>query len=452
MKKLITLVVLFISMGFVTHSQTFYFLAYKVDYPTPSMSDGVLIANLYGNYQNAVEFHIDNSIVSYVTDDTLAGLDEPFFGTINGVVIYVVDITNGDTIATAQMYDVLADVEVSCNLLSGPLLDSCDGDLNVYTSFAFFSGSVSWKENYAAPTFTSIGDWYTLDRSDLCPGYYNIFFTTEMSSTEFYVEDMTGFASAFDLDVFSTPSSPSFCSGEAFSYVSGGTAPYTYIWDGMAGAGTASSLCQGLHTLKVIDNAGDSAITTFAVADSNFWYIDPFAFGPYDDTLYFLAENCSLDYTTPVDMIYVVSFSQVNDSTVAASFAIVQGAITTIVNDTAQFDQPLSGNVFIDMTQFCLTKSLGGSVIRFNGISAADASITTNAKKDFFIYPNPASQNFTVVGQNVQTIVIYNAAGQIVHRSAEMMIDVSAFPVGLYYVLISDADGEMIGAEKLVVN
>lgn len=70
----------------------------------------------------------------------------------------------------------------------------------------------------------------------------------------------------------------------------------------------------------------------------------------------------------------------------------------------------------------------------------------------FSIYPNPVSNQVTIVLQNknnLQKIKIYNSLGQIVHTTQETRIDTSQFSKGIYYIEVTTNQG--ISSKKLIV-
>ena len=64
------------------------------------------------------------------------------------------------------------------------------------------------------------------------------------------------------------------------------------------------------------------------------------------------------------------------------------------------------------------------------------------------LYPNPASSFFTVEG-NVKEISVYDVHGQRIHQGAESIVDVKAWPEGIYFVRIVNVDGSVV-TEKLM--
>lgn len=56
------------------------------------------------------------------------------------------------------------------------------------------------------------------------------------------------------------------------------------------------------------------------------------------------------------------------------------------------------------------------------------------------LYPNPASDSFTVEG-NVQEIKVFNTMGQLVYQGSEKVVEVNSWPEGVYFVRIVDGNG-----------
>jgi hypothetical protein len=56
------------------------------------------------------------------------------------------------------------------------------------------------------------------------------------------------------------------------------------------------------------------------------------------------------------------------------------------------------------------------------------------------LYPNPASDSFTVEG-NVQEINVFNAIGQLVYHGSEKVVEVNNWPEGVYFVRIVEENG-----------
>ena len=55
------------------------------------------------------------------------------------------------------------------------------------------------------------------------------------------------------------------------------------------------------------------------------------------------------------------------------------------------------------------------------------------------LYPNPATNSFTVHG-NIKEVSVYDILGQCVHVDYDNVVNVSSWPEGLYFVRIVDGN------------
>ena len=137
--------------------------------------------------------------------------------------------------------------------------------------------------------------------------------------------------------------------------------------------------------------------------------------------------------------------------------------LRNVFEDTETSDENLlltvSGdeNLNIDINEGMATVSLnqswlGSEVITFTTTDAGGLtkdhlvvfevkqvtnSIVTAGEKSFKIYPNPTSGRFTVFGK-LSDIQVFDAQGHLLIQSRNNIIDLSAYPAGLYFVRIDD--------------
>ena len=64
------------------------------------------------------------------------------------------------------------------------------------------------------------------------------------------------------------------------------------------------------------------------------------------------------------------------------------------------------------------------------------------------LYPNPASDRFTVEGK-VKEIRVFDAVGQMVYQDADNTVEVAAWPQGVYFVRIVD-ENDAVSTVKFV--
>lgn len=69
-------------------------------------------------------------------------------------------------------------------------------------------------------------------------------------------------------------------------------------------------------------------------------------------------------------------------------------------------------------------------------------------RTEIALYPNPSSNSFTIEG-NVKEIKVFDALGQLVYQGADKVVEVSAWPRGMYYVRIMD-ENDTVSTVKFV--
>jgi hypothetical protein len=61
--------------------------------------------------------------------------------------------------------------------------------------------------------------------------------------------------------------------------------------------------------------------------------------------------------------------------------------------------------------------------------------ITNKEKGTIYLYPNPARNNISVVGENVEEWKIINQLGEVILKGTEQNINIEPIKKGLYYLL-----------------
>ena len=71
--------------------------------------------------------------------------------------------------------------------------------------------------------------------------------------------------------------------------------------------------------------------------------------------------------------------------------------------------------------------------------SSVTVEVTSVSENTFHstLFPNPASHRFTIEG-NVKEVRVFDALGQLVHQGTEKVVEVNAWPEGVYFVRIVD--------------
>jgi hypothetical protein len=170
-------------------------------------------------------------------------------------------------------------------------------------------------------------------------------------------------------------------------------------------------------------------------------------------------------------------------------FVITTGGTATITLSTLPFDYDLKVFSSNGTTQLAISQNGGttsetisrtytagtyyAQVYGFNGATSASLCYTLrvqlgtaaqqelpaleNPKLTVKVFPNPVADKLTVylTGDNTRkNLVVYNVNGKVIYSQAvtEMFttLDVKKIPGGVYYVKLTDADGNLLHSEKFV--
>lgn len=442
-------------------TQLAFFLEVKTVYPTSGFSDGKIIPNLKGNYPNPITYYIYNDTDTLTTQDSLYNLSETFFyGAGSAIVITAFDsIVNyyvAYAVVGAYAYPDVS-IEVTCDSLVGGFLStSCESQVYANHSASLNPGlfAMNFQETYLPtdPTAVVIPDWNSLTQTNLCDGMYTIVSQAYMFQTQFYVSSLIDNAGDFDVEIFTTPSSPSSCTGTALADVNGAAGPFTYSWDSIpVPQNNTSNLCPGLYSVYVTDGAMDSVAVLYAIVDSNNYYYDPSITFPADDTLFFIIENCVLDYSQPIDSILITN-SNFYTTVAVITFQIWQNGVATSITSSTPYEVPEESNFLIDLTLYCLSKDISSDLIKYQSwIGNAGVAGTEDISNELRIYPNPSDGLIYLDTKDAKQIEIYSLQGSLILRTSKKSIDLSDYPAGIYQVIVKNDKGVIVGREKLIL-
>lgn len=107
-----------------------------------------------------------------------------------------------------------------------------------------------------------------------------------------------------------------------------------------------------------------------------------------------------------------------------------------------------NGNTFMQFSQSANTFTYSYSV----EFTCDNADIEETSLTGFNVFPNPATNQITIEGQDICEILIYNALGQIVYSKTGDIetIDTSTFDEGLYVVNVKDINGNS-ASQRIVI-
>jgi len=198
---------------------------------------------------------------AYLWNDGSSQTSATATGLIAGA--YSAMVTDGNActgIATALVTDSSSLVTVITATTPASCFASCDGQSIVTTSGGATPYAYLWND----PATQS-----TAGASNLCAGSYTVVVTDANGCVSVQADTITEPA-AIVLTMSSTNATQGNTDGSASISVSGGIAPYVYLWDDPAlqTTTTASSLGAGLYTVVLTDANGCSVSDTISVVEN----------------------------------------------------------------------------------------------------------------------------------------------------------------------------------------
>ena len=198
---------------------------------------------------------------TYLWDDAGAQTDSIAAGLCVG--LYTATLTDANGCVAVNQITLSEPDPIGLSLLiidNGTCAGNCDGAITVIPSGGTIPFTYLWDDPAAQTTATA---------SNLCAGTYNVVVTDANGCTDNNsgtVNNPVGLtAVATGTDV----SCNGVCDGSAFVTVTGGTAPFTYLWDDPSGqtSDTALALCAGSYTVTVTDVNGCDFIAPVTISE-----------------------------------------------------------------------------------------------------------------------------------------------------------------------------------------
>lgn len=108
----------------------------------------------------------------------------------------------------------------------------------------------------------------------------------------------------------------------------------------------------------------------------------------------------------------------------------------------SSYDFPFKKWVSIDRMAFC---TIPDYPLRW-GQTKISTGVDENSEGVFAVYPNPAKQSITLIGQQISEARLYRVTGQLVatkqgEGTESLTMDISGLPSGLYFVTAISMDG-----------
>ncbi|MFH1320940.1 MAG: T9SS type A sorting domain-containing protein, partial [Bacteroidota bacterium] len=195
---------------------------------------------------------------AYLWDDPLLQTTDTAFNLFAGNYMVIVTDTNGCsdfafvTVNNPGAPSIIIDsaTNISCNGGNdGEIYITVAGGTAPYTYLWSNTDTIEDIANLPAGTYT-----VTVTGSDSCASTQSIVLTEPP-------------ALILSITVDSNVSCNGFCDGIATVLVSGGTPPYTYLWDDGQPIATAMGLCSGTYYVNITDSAGCIAVDSATITE-----------------------------------------------------------------------------------------------------------------------------------------------------------------------------------------
>jgi hypothetical protein len=266
---------------------------------------------------------------------------------------------------------------------------------------------------------------------NLAPGSYSVTITDANGCTLSDDAFVPSFECAILVNV--TTLSPSCFGGNdgvAAVSVTGGTAPYTFVWSNGDTGGSIDSLSAGDYSVTVTD-ADDCVI------ESDFTVNETPAIVVTVDT--------------------IIPWSQTQDGSISVTIAggtppytivwTLNGGLVSTNEDIAGLDPGEYVLEVIDANECVLT---GGMVT----VTVLTGTKEAEEQLEVLLFPNPVSEELFVQSESaIERIVIYSAQGALLRRieandlirnARGYRIDTGVFPSGLYYINVLSKDAQQV--------
>jgi len=397
--------------------------------------------------------------LTYLWNDLSAQTTTTAASLVSGTyVILVTDSLGCTETDTVVISDVGAGVASIASNTDALCFGSCDGDATASISGGTSPFTYLWDDPATQMSITATA---------LCSGTVNVTITDSLNCTS-SASVVVNEPSAISITFTSVDASCGGSNGSATAVASGGTSPYTYLWDdpGMQTNATATSLSGGSYTVLITDanDCIDSILATISNIDGPTAIVastDVLCNGGTDGTATVTAAGGTLPYTylwsdplsqstatatglmagsytsTLTDSAGCITFSSATitePTTIVlsltetpASSGNSDGAVDlTVAGGTPSYSYNWSSGATTEDLDSVLAGTYVVTVMDSNGCTVTDSvavttiiSITTiQSPAEITVFPNPNAGKFIVTFNLTEeqqvTLTLYSIAGQII--------------------------------------
>jgi len=291
---------------------------------------------------------------------------------------------------------------------------SCNGDADGTVDLSVTGGMPGYTFDWNGGTYT------TEDISGLSPGNYNVTITDANGCTHLDVVTIT------QPNVLSsaivTSNDPSVCGGSDGSVnitVSGGTAPYTYLWSNGATTQDISSVPAGTYSCTITDNNGCTSLVNMGLNDPNAPVV-----------------ACTISQDT---------VCQSTTSPFVLTGGSPAGGTYSGPGVSAGMFDPMTANIGTNIIVYTFT-DLNGCTGTGSDAIYVDICLGVDVPSGnvlFTLYPNPNGGSFFLSTNETGVITIADASGRLVEtrNTSGTLMQFTIEAAGMYFVTFTDANG-----------
>jgi len=254
----------------------------------------------------------------------------------------------------------------STSVVNNTCFGACDGMATISVSGGISPYTFQWDANANNQT--------TATASNLCSGIYSIT-VTDASDCSLQASVSITDPTELMLTPSSTDATCGLCNGSTTVDPSGGTAPYTFLWDANTGSQTtptAVNLCSGVYFVTVTDSNLCSGVLTVPVLSPNGLSVN---ISTVDNTCPGFCNGIATALPSDGTPPYTFQWdANANDQTTATAINLCGGtySITVTDSDGCVFESQATINPPIPIT-------VSISITQISAIGLCDATITASA-------------------------------------------------------------------------
>ncbi|MCO6500074.1 MAG: T9SS type A sorting domain-containing protein [Vicingus serpentipes] len=393
------------------------------------------------NYVNWTWYN-DQSTSLQVDGDTLFALCSGSYFIVHldyqstlDTTIFVVD-----SITPCTGFDVLTET------INATGLSSCDGAASASTLGGTPPFSYYWDNTETTPQIQNI-----------CIGTYTVTVTdvNQCSAMDTVVIDTTtAGTSPIVVTIITTDETAlDSCDGTATVSATGGTPPYSFFHSNEADTTYNTGLCSGVYRLDVTDSLGVQTTIYYLISTAGNVFIN----NTYSDSTVLdtvagkVVTNCDIRYES-VDSVKVVDYTFFSTEVATATWAVYYLGTVEYITVSYEFTK---GNGIYTVLLFvdCVDKASGKFLKATDQIRHTTSSVINNVanvtqKIEGNIYPNPFSDQVTILFTNADTYNIYlsDISGRIIltntyNKTNTINLDLAHLPQGQYILQVQNQEG-----------